>query len=151
MNLLREKGKTNDGHRNARATARRRPTSGFTLLELMVVMVIIMILLGMAAANYQHSILRAKEGALHQNLFVMRQAIQQYTIDKQNGPQSLDDLVSSGYLRQIPMDPITRTADWHTDFGDVLLSVDQTNPGITDVHSSSDAMSPFENTPYSSW
>ncbi len=138
-------------NRNARATARRRFASGFTLLELMVVMVILMILLGMAAGNYQHSVVRAKEGALHQDLFVMRQAIQQYTIDKQNGPQSLDDLVSSGYLREIPVDPITRTADWHTDFGDVLLSVDQTNPGITDVHSSSDAMSPFENTPYSSW
>jgi len=121
------------------------------MLELMVVIIIILILLGIAAGSYQHSITRSRESALKQDLFVMRQAIQQYTVDKQNGPQSLDDLVSAGYLREVPKDPITKTADWHVDFGDVLLSVDQTNPGITDVHSSSDAVSPFENTPYSSW
>jgi general secretion pathway protein G len=140
-----------DDRRIARASKSRCATGGFTLLELMIVITIIMILVGMAAANYQKSVLHSREGALHQDLFVMRQTIQQYTIDKQNGPQSLDDLVSSGYLRQIPIDPITRNADWHVDFGDVLLSVDQTEPGITDVHSSSDAVSPFENTPYSSW
>ncbi len=134
-----------------RRVVRDRTVAGFTLLELMIVITIIMVLLAMAAGNYVHSVTRSKEAALHQDLFVMRQAIQQFTIDKQTGPQSLDDLVSSGYLREVPKDPITRAADWHADFGDVLLSVDQTSPGITDVHSSSDALSPFENTPYSSW
>ena len=70
---------------------------------------------------------------------------------KAAGPQSLDDLVSSGYLREVPTDPMTRGRDWHTDSDSVLLSVDQTSPGITDVHSTSDTVSPFENTSYSSW
>jgi general secretion pathway protein G len=151
MNRLRHSLGIKIDRRAPRTSGRRLLEAGFTLLELMFVLTIIIILAGMAAANYQHSLLRSREGALKQDLFVMRQSIQQYTIDKQNGPQSLDDLVSSGYLREIPKDPITRTADWHTDFGDVLLSPDQSNPGITDVHSTSDAVSPFENTPYSTW
>jgi general secretion pathway protein G len=151
MNIPRNSRARNGDLRTVCALKRRRTTGGFTLLELMIVITIIMILAGMAAANYQKSVIHSREGALHQDLFVMRNSIQQYTIDKQNGPQSLDDLVSAGYLRQIPVDPITRQIDWHVDFGDVLLSVDQTEPGITDVHSSSDAVSPFENTPYSSW
>jgi general secretion pathway protein G len=141
----------NSERRRAFRAVRERTIAGFTLLELMIVIAIIMVLLTIASGNYLHSVTRSKEAALHQDLFVMRQAIQQFTIDKQTGPQSLDDLVSAGYLREVPKDPITRAADWHVDFGDVLLSVDQTSPGITDVHSSSDANSPFENTPYSSW
>ena len=81
----------------------------------------------------------------------MRNAIQQFTLDKSKRPSRIDDLVSAGYLREVPIDPITRQRDWHANFEDVLLSSDQTAPGITDVHSSSDAISPFENTPYSSW
>ena len=128
-----------------------RGSRGFTMMELMVVIAIILVLIGMAAGRYEKSVVRAREAVLKQDLQTMRNAIQQYTLDKAAGPQSLDDLVSSGYLREVPTDPMTRGRDWHTDFDNVLLSTDQTSPGITDVHSTSDAVSPFENTPYSSW
>jgi len=126
-------------------------SAGFTLLELMIVITIILILAGMAAGRYEKSVLRAKEATLKQDLFVMRQAIQQYTLDKQQAPTSLDDLVQAKYLSGVPIDPITRNKDWHLDFEDVLLSPDQTSSGLTDVHSSSSATSPFENTPYNTW
>ena len=124
---------------------------GFTMIEMIVVIAIILVLIGMAAGRYEKSIVRSKEAVLKQDLATMRNAIQQYTLDKEAGPQSLDDLVSAGYLREVPTDPITRQRDWHTDFDNVLLSTDQTAPGIDDVHSSSDATSPFESTPYNSW
>ena len=131
---------------------RRGDVRGFTLIELMIVMTIIVILASMAAVRYDRSVDYAKEAALHHDLSVMRDAIEQYTLDKQQAPQSLDDLVSAGYLRAIPIDPITRTKDWTTVTSDVLLSPDETsNGGITDVNSSSDRVSAFENTPYSSW
>jgi len=118
----------------------------------MIVMTIIMILASMAAVRYDRSVSRAKEAALHHDLSVMRDAIEQYTLDKEQAPQSLDDLVSAGYLRAIPIDPITGTKDWTTVTSDVLLSPDETSSGgITDVHSSSDQVSSFEKTPYSSW
>ncbi|MCL6565137.1 MAG: type II secretion system GspH family protein [Acidobacteriia bacterium] len=124
---------------------------GFTLLELMVVISVILVLLGLAAGNYQRSILRSKEAALKQNLFTMRQAIQQYTLDKLQAPQSLEDLVAAGYLREIPKDPITGQRDWRVEYDDAFLSPDQLATGISDVHSNSDKISPFEGTPYSSW
>jgi general secretion pathway protein G len=124
---------------------------GFTMMELMVVILIILVLLGMAAGRYEKSVVRAREAVLKQDLQTMRNAIQQYTLDKAAAPQSLDDLVSAGYLREVPVDPMTRGRDWHTDFDDVLLSTEQTAPGIDDVHSTSDATSPFESTAYSSW
>ncbi|MGH9702248.1 MAG: type II secretion system protein, partial [Candidatus Acidiferrales bacterium] len=111
---------------------------GFTMLELMVVMAIILILATIGAGQYQKSLLRAKEAALKHDLFVMRQAIDQYTLDKEQAPQSLDDLVSAGYLREIPMDPLTRRKEWNTTSDEVLSTVDQTATGITDVHSTSD-------------
>jgi general secretion pathway protein G len=129
----------------------RRGTRGFTLLELMIVITIILILLTMGAARYDRSVLRAKEAALHQDLSAMRQAIEQYTLDKQAAPQSLEDLVSSHYLREIPTDPITRQRDWNTMVEDIVMSPEQTSSGISDVHSASGQISPFENTPYSSW
>ena len=124
---------------------------GFTMLELMVVIAIIMILLGLAAGKYQRSMLRSKEAVMKQDLRVMRDAIQQYTLDKEAAPQSLDDLVSAGYLRQVPTDPITLQRDWVTVTDDVLLSPEQTTVGISEVHSASNEISPFENTAYSSW
>ena len=132
-------------------TGKKLRTAGFTLLELMIVMAIILILATLSAGRYEQATIRAHESALKQDLFVMRSAIQQYTLDKEAGPNSLDDLVSSGYLREIPRDPITRDREWMTSSDDVLASPDQTSVGITDVHSTSDAISPFENTPYSSW
>jgi general secretion pathway protein G len=128
-----------------------RSARGFTLLELMVVMAIILILATLGAGRYEQSTIRAHEAALKQDLFIMRSAIQQYTLDKEAGPTSLDDLVQSGYLRDIPKDPITRDKEWATSSEDVLMSTDQTAVGITDVHSTSETVSPFENTPYSSW
>jgi general secretion pathway protein G len=124
---------------------------GFTLLELMIVMAIILILATLSAGRYEQATIRAHEAALKQDLFVMRNAIQQYTLDKEAGPTSLDDLVSASYLRDIPIDPVTRQKDWVTSSDDLLASPDQTTTGITDVHSPSDQISPFENTPYSSW
>ena len=124
---------------------------GFTLLELMIVMAIILILATIGAGRFEQSIIRSHEAALKQDLFVMRNAIQQYTLDKEAGPNSLDDLVSSGYLREIPRDPITKQKDWATSSDDLLASPDQTTVGITDVHSTSSDVSPFESTPYSSW
>jgi general secretion pathway protein G len=124
---------------------------GFTMMELMVVIAIILVLIGMAAGRYERSMVRAREAVLHQDLQTLRSAIDQYTLDKEKAPGSLDDLVQAGYLREIPVDPMTRNRDWHTEFENVLQSVDQTSSGITDVHSTSDAVSSFEGTPYSSW
>jgi general secretion pathway protein G len=124
--------------------------AGFSLLEIMIVVTIIMILAGIAATRYERSVVRAREATLKQDLFVMRNAIQQYTLDKEAGPSSLDDLVPK-YLSAIPTDPITRNKDWHTESEQVLLDPLQTSPGVTDVHSSSDQVSPFENTPYNMW
>jgi general secretion pathway protein G len=124
---------------------------GFTLIELMIVISIIFILIGIAAVNYRHAVLRAREAVLHQDLQEMRKAIDSYTLDKEAAPQSLDDLVSAQYLREIPVDPITQKKDWVPVFQDVVMSPDQSTTGITDVHSSSDQVSPFEGTPYSSW
>jgi general secretion pathway protein G len=126
-------------------------SEGFSLLELMIVLTIIMILASIAAGRYDRSVQRSREAVLKQDLYTMRQAIQQYTLDKQAAPASLDDLVSSKYIGQIPVDPITRAKDWHADSEDILLTPEQTSAGITDVHSASDAISPFENTAYSTW
>jgi len=133
------------------AHRRARGQRGFTLIELMIVISIILILVSIAAPIYSSSIVRAKEAVLKDDLFTMRSVIAQYTLDKQKAPQSLDDLVQAGYLKQIPMDPFTNARDsWTVDQEDVLLSVDQQQPGITDVHSGSTATS-SDGTPYSSW
>ena len=124
---------------------------GFTLIELMCVIAIILILATISAGHYEKSVIRAKETTLHTDLKVMRDAIQHYTEDKEMAPSSLDDLVSAHYIQQIPSDPMTNAKDWVTSSEDFDLSPEQSSSGITDVHSASDAISPFENTPYSSW
>jgi general secretion pathway protein G len=124
--------------------------AGFTLIELMVVIMIILILVGMAAQSYQKSVLRAREATMKHDLTIMRQSIDNYTLDKQAAPQSLDDLVQSGYLRQIPVDPITQAKDWVPQYDSVVLSPDQSSTGMVDVHSN--ATGPSSNgTPYSEW
>jgi general secretion pathway protein G len=112
--------------------------NGFTLLELVIVMAIIAILASIAVPMYLGSIKAAKEGVLKEDLHVMRSAIDQYTMDKGKAPQSLDDLVQAGYLKDIPTDPMTHASDtWVTSTDDTLESIDQSEPGINDVHSGS--------------
>lgn len=123
---------------------------GFTLLELMIVISIIMILMAVAVPVYNQSIVQARESVLRSNLNTLRNVIQQYTLDKQKAPQSLDELVTAGYLRQIPVDPMTRQTNWETIQEDVMQAVDQQDPGITDVHSASNATA-SDGTAYSSW
>ncbi len=128
--------------------ARRR---GFTFVELMVVVTIIVILISMAIPIYSRSILRTKESVLKNNLFTLRTVIDNYTYDKQKAPQSLQDLVSEGYLRAIPVDPMTGSNEtWKTIMEEASQSVSQTDPGIFDVKSGSDKMG-LDGTPYSDW
>jgi general secretion pathway protein G len=127
-----------------------RPRLGFTFVELMVVITIIVILISMAIPIYQRTIVRAKESVLHSNLTTLRTVIDNYTYDKQKAPQSLQDLVTAGYLRAIPVDPMTGTADWRTIMEDVSQAVDQSDPGIFDVKSTSDKIS-LDGTPYAEW
>ena len=131
--------------------ARGKKSGGFTIIELMVVISIILILISIAVPMYNQSILRAKEAVLRQDLFAMRQAIDQYTMDKAKAPQSLQDLVQEGYLREIPKDPFTDSRDtWQVVQEDVMQSIDQNQPGITDVHSGANG-SGSDGRPYSEW
>lgn len=134
-----------------RNPATSRSARGFTLMELMVVIAIMSILMGIAAGIYNRSITRSKEAVLKQDLATMRRAIDQFTLDKLRAPTSLEELVSADYLRSMPVDPMTNQRDWVPQYEDVVLSADQTGVGITNVHSASDQVSPFEGTPYSSW
>ncbi len=130
---------------------RRSTKRGFTLIELIVVISIIMILVSIAVPIYSQSIKRAKEAVLRQDLFAMRSLIDQYTMDKAKAPQSLDDLVQAGYLKEIPKDPFTDSRDtWQVVQEDTLTSVDQNEPGISDVHSGS-SLTSSDGTAYSSW
>jgi general secretion pathway protein G len=130
--------------------AENRRRFGFTLIELMIVMAIIAVLMAVAIPIYSRSIQRAKESVLKNNLFTLRTVIDEYTYDKQKAPQNLDDLVSDGYLRQVPLDPMTGAADWKIIMEDATNTVNQTEPGIFDVRSTSDKTS-LEGTPYSDW
>ena len=126
-----------------------RRESGYTLIELMIVMAIISIMMAIAIPMYQKTLLRTKESLLRNNLFTMRTVIDEYTFDKKKAPKTLQDLVSEGYLRAVPVDPITGSDQtWVTVMEDSLTMVDQTDPGIWDVHSGSDKIS-LEGTPYS--
>jgi len=144
----------NDQNPRRRGTLslRRASAAGFTLLEMLIVIMIVLILAGIAVGRYEKSVLRAKEATLKQDLFVMRQAIQQYTLDKQAAPGSLDDLVSAKYISGIPVDPIARSKDWVPVTDDtIVLSPEQTSSGLIDVKSSSGETSPLEGTPYNTW
>ena len=128
-----------------------RDRRGFTLIELMIVMAVITIILSIAVPMYQKAIIRSKESVLRNNLFTLRTVIDEYTYDKQKAPQSLQDLVTEGYLRTVPVDPITNSSEtWRVEMEDALAAVSQNEPGLWDVRSGSDQKS-LEGTAYSEW
>ena len=129
----------------------RKQDAGFTLVELMIVMAIIGVLAVMAVPSYISALKHAREAVLKEDLHVLRAAIDSYTMDKQKAPQALDDLVQEGYLKVIPEDPMTKsTSTWVTATSDALHSLDQTDPGIDDVHSGSEETG-SDGQPYSTW
>lgn len=128
-----------------------RKYAGFTLIEMIIVIAIISILASVAAMSYQRSVWRAREAVLRNDLFTLRSSIDQYTLDKQKAPQSLQDLVDAGYIKSVPKDPITSSeSTWVTVQEDSLLAIDQTAPGIVDVHSGASQTS-TDGTSYSTW
>ncbi len=130
---------------------RGKQSAGFTLVELMIVMAIIGVLAVVAVPSYVTAVKHANEAALKEDLFVLRGAIDSYTMDKQKAPQTLEDLTQEGYLKKIPEDPMTHSSTtWVTDSSDSLYSLDQTDPGIEDVHSGSTETG-SDGQPYSTW
>jgi general secretion pathway protein G len=124
---------------------------GFTLIELIIVCAMISILLGIMVPIYRIHVLHANEAVLKEDLYHMRTAIDQYTQDKGKAPQALDDIVTAGYLHAIPKDPFTHSTDsWQTVQVDVLTSIDQTEPGISDVKSGS-SLTSSDGTAYNTW
>jgi general secretion pathway protein G len=134
------------------ARSRKKRSRGFTLIELMIVISVILILVSVALPAYNQSIWRARESVLKQNLFAIRSVISQYTLDKQKAPQSLEDLVTAGYFKQIPNDPMTSRNDSWTveEETDTIMTADQQEPGIYDVHSGSTATG-SDGTAYNTW
>ncbi len=134
-----------------RTHTRNRHESGFTLVELMIVMLIIGVLAAIAIPSYIASLKSAREAVLREDLHTMRMAIDSFTMDKEKAPQALDELVTAGYLKEIPKDPVTQSdTTWVTDSDDSLQSVDQTAGGISNVHSGS-AQAGTDGRPYSEW
>jgi general secretion pathway protein G len=132
-------------------TQLRRGIRGFTIIELLIVMVIISILAGVGLYMYNNSITTAREAVLRQNLTGMREAIDRYYADKNKWPASLDTLVSEKYIRQVPDDPTTGAPDWQTTIGEPDSSNPSAESGISDVHSSSSQSSPIDGTAYAQW
>ena len=129
----------------------RKQDAGFTLMELLIVMMVITILIAIVVPKFSAALKMAREAALKEDLHVMRSAIDSYTMDKQKAPQSLDDLITDGYLKAVPEDPFTRSKEtWVTDSNGALYSLDQTDPGIDDVHSGSQELD-ATGQPYSTW
>jgi len=124
---------------------------GFTMIEMIIVISIVLILSAIAIPRYMNHVLRAREAVLREDLYSMRQAIDQFTEDKDKAPQSLEDLVSSGYLHAIPKDPFTDKNDtWHPVTDDTIANPDQTETGITDVKSGSSLVG-SDGTAYNTW
>jgi general secretion pathway protein G len=130
-----------------RAANRNR---GFTLIEMMVVISIILILLSVAMPIYSHSLTRQREVNLRQNLATLNEVIVQYTRDKQKGPGSLEDLVQAGYLKAIPEDITGRADTWVPEDDGTIMSPEQTESGMSGVHSGSNQVA-GDGTAYSTW
>jgi general secretion pathway protein G len=133
------------------ASRSRRFQQGFTLLELMIVMIIIMTLAAIAIPSYMNNVRHAREAVLKEDLHTMRTAIDSYTVDKEKAPQTLDDLVQAGYLKAMPVDPFTHRSDtWLAVQDDSLMTIDQTQSGISDVHSGAQETA-SDGTSYNTW
>ena len=124
--------------------------AGFTMIELMIVITIILILIGMALPRYDKAVQRAREAVLKYDLRTMREIIDQYTVDKETAPQSVEDLYRAGYLREVPVDPMTRTKEWSPKYDSAFLVPEQTGTGIVDVYSKSTGTA-LDGTRYSDW
>jgi general secretion pathway protein G len=135
----------------AQMRKRRSGEGGFTLMELMIVMAIIAILATIAIPIYVRTLQRAKEATLREDLHTMRTAIDSYTVDKEKAPDSLDDLVQAGYLKSIPVDPITSSSEtWITAQSDTMTDINETQGGMDNVHSGSQALA-SDGTSYNTW
>ena len=162
------KGQTADGRRQEAVRTRRcgarafpaavcrlpsaysRGARGFTLLELMIVISILVILALIAMAQYNKTVLAAREATLREDLYTMRKMIDQYGADKGKLPASLEDLQGAGYIHEIPVDPITDQKDWQLEMGDDPGST-EASQGVTNVHSAASELSSDGQTHYSEW
>ena len=129
---------------------KRRWDGGWTILELMIVITLMMILMAIALPMYREHVLQAREAVLKQNLTQLNSLIEQYKLDKGQAPQSLDDLVNAHYLSKLPADPMTGKADWTTDQEDPEDAADPNQPGITRVHSAASGTA-MDGEAYSNW
>jgi general secretion pathway protein G len=130
---------------------RLRDTRGWTLIEMVVVMSLIVTLAGLATALYRNAVTRSKEAVLKEDLFRMRDAIDQYYADKNKYPSDVQALVSDGYLREVPQDPFTKSADtWQTFPAEPDPSNPTIEPGVYNIKSGSDAMA-LDGSPYADW
>lgn len=139
------------GNQSRTTQPRNAAEGGFTLIELIIVMTVIGLLASIAIPSFINSVKRAREAVLKEDLHTMRSAIDSYTVDREQAPQTLDDLVQAGYLKSIPVDPITSHADtWITSQSDALTSISETQGGITDVHSGAQGVA-TDGASYNSW
>ena len=142
---------TSELERGRHISAARSGASGFTLIELIIVMTIIGLLTAIAIPSYVNSVRKAREAVLREDLHTMRSAIDSYTVDKEKAPQGLDDLVQAGYLKSVPNDPMTSRSDtWITSQSDTLSSIPETQGGIDDVHSGAQSLA-SDGTTYNNW